>query len=122
MNIGGLGMDKNFMGSHSNLLILSLISRKDMYGYEIIKELEVLSDQSFQLKEGTLYPILHKLENMKWVSSYMTLTENNIKRKYYKITQLGLQQFAEEKQTWDAYKSSIVKVLGGQKYVNQTQE
>jgi DNA-binding PadR family transcriptional regulator len=93
-----------------------------MYGYEIIKELEVLSDQSFQLKEGTLYPILHKLENMKWVSSYMTLTENNIKRKYYKITQLGLQQFAEEKQTWEAYKNSIVKVLGGQKYVNQTQE
>ena len=115
-------MDKNFIGSHSNLLILSLISRKDMYGYEIIKELEILSDQSFQLKEGTLYPILHKLENLKWVSSYMTLSEAKTKRKYYKITHLGHQQFAEEKQNWEEYKNSIVKVLGGQKYVKQTQE
>ncbi len=113
-------MAKNFMGSSSNLLILSLISRKDMYGYEIIKELEVLSDQSFQLKEGTLYPILHKLENEKWIKSYLTETESKTKRKYYKITNLGLQQFAEEKQNWEAYKDSVVKVLNGSKYVAQT--
>lgn len=115
-------MAKNFMGSSSNLLILSLISRKDMYGYEIIKELEVLSDQSFQLKEGTLYPILHKLENEKWVKSYLTETEGGTKRKYYKITALGLQQFADEKKNWEDYQDSVVKVLNGQKYVAQTSQ
>ena len=114
-------MEKNFIGSSSNLLILSLISRKDMYGYEIIKELEILSDKSFQLKEGTLYPILHKLENMKWVKSYLTESENQTKRKYYKITNLGIQQLAEEKQNWEDYMTSVMKVLNGQKYVTLKQ-
>lgn len=114
-------MDKNFIGSSSNLLILSLISRKDMYGYEIIKELEILSDRSFQLKEGTLYPILHKLENMKWIKSYMSTLENQTKRKYYMITNLGLQQLAEEKQNWEEYMTSVMKVINGQKYVNLNQ-
>lgn len=113
-------MNKNFIGSNLSLLILSLISRKDMYGYEIIKELEILSDRSFQLKEGTLYPILHKLENQKWVKSYMTVSDTGTKRKYYKITNQGIQQFVEEKQNWEEYKNSVVKVLNGQKYVNQT--
>jgi len=115
-------MEKNFIGSSSNLLILSLISRKDMYGYEIIKELEILSDASFQLKEGTLYPILHKLENMKWVKSYLTLSESGTKRKYYQITHLGLQQLEEEKQNWEEYMASVLKVLNGLKYVNFNQE
>jgi len=109
-------MDKNFMGSSSNLLILSLISRKDMYGYEIIKELEILSDKSFQLKEGTLYPILHKLENMKWVKSYLVVSDNQTKRKYYKITNLGLEQLADEKKNWEEYMTSVLKVLNGHKY------
>ena len=63
-------MDKNYLSGSSSLILLSLISRKDMYGYELIKELEILSDMSFQFREGTLYPILHKLENMRWIESY----------------------------------------------------
>jgi len=43
---------------------------KDWYGYEIIKELEIRSDKTFQFKEGTLYPVLHKLENDGFVKSY----------------------------------------------------
>jgi len=110
-------MDKNFMSSSSNLLILSLVSRKDMYGYEIIKELEILSDKSFQLKEGTLYPILHKLENMKWVKSYLSQSETGSKRKYYQITNLGIKQLAKEKANWEEYMSSVLKIVNGQKYV-----
>lgn len=112
-------MDKNYVGGSSNLIILSLVSRKDMYGYEIIKELEILSDMSFQFKEGTLYPVLHKLENMRWIESYAKIAESGKERKYYKITKQGIQQLAEEKEKWEEFKNSVIKVLDGNRYVNQ---
>lgn len=112
-------MDKNYVGGSSNLIILSLISRKDMYGYEIIKELEILSDMSFQFKEGTLYPVLHKLENMRWIESYAKRAESGKERKYYRITKQGIQQLAEEKEKWEEFKNSVIKVLDGNRYVNQ---
>jgi len=112
-------MDKNYVGGSSNLIILSLVSRKDMYGYEIIKELEILSDMSFQFKEGTLYPVLHKLENMRWIESYAKTAESGKERKYYKITKQGIQQLAEEKEKWEEFKNSVIKVLDGNRYVNQ---
>lgn len=112
-------MDKNYLSGSSSLILLSLISRKDMYGYELIKELEILSDMSFQFKEGTLYPILHKLENMRWIESYITKAETGKERKYYKITRLGLQQLHEEKKKWKEFQDSLNKVLGGSRYVGQ---
>ena len=47
---------------HSSLLVLSLLRDQDRYGYEMISELERRSDHTFQMKEGTLYPVLKKLE------------------------------------------------------------
>jgi PadR family transcriptional regulator PadR len=113
-------MDKNYIGGSSNLLVLSLISRKDMYGYEIIKELEILSDKSFQFKEGTLYPILHKFENMGWIDSYAKISEIGKERKYYRITTLGTKQLNEEQAKWEEFKNSVMKVLNGQRYVAQS--
>jgi len=111
-------VDKNYIGGSSYLLVLSLISRKDMYGYEIIKELEVLSEEAFQFKEGTLYPILHKFENSGWIESYTKLSDSGKERKYYHITKLGLQQCAEEQKQWDLFKDSVMKVLDGNRYVS----
>ena len=54
--------DKNLLSGSTTLLVLSLLSSGDKYGYEMIAELEARSDHTFTLKEGTLYPILHTLE------------------------------------------------------------
>lgn len=110
-------MDKNYIGGSSYLLVLSLVSRKDMYGYEIIKELELLSEEAFKFKEGTLYPILHKFENSGWIESYTKLSDSGKERKYYHITKTGLQQLAEEQKQWDLFKDSVMKVLNGNRYV-----
>lgn len=106
-------IDKGLIGGSTNLLLLSLLSEQDRYGYEIIKELEARSDKTFQFKEGTLYPVLHKLENNGLVTSYMAKGETGKERKYYKITTKGQKQLAEEKQTWDAFAISVNKVIGG---------
>lgn len=106
-------IDKGLIGGSTVLLLLSLLQEKDRYGYEIIKELEFRSDKAFQFKEGTLYPVLHKLENSGFVTSYMAKGDTGKERKYYKITNKGEKQLAEEKQKWDIFSLSVNKVVGG---------
>lgn len=107
-------IDKNLIGGSSILLVLSLLSNADMYGYEMIKELKVRSDKTFQFKEGTLYPILHKLENDGFVKSYMSKGGSGRERKYYQITVKGKRQFEDEKEKWSIFSSSVNKVVGGE--------
>ena len=66
---------------HSSLLVLSLLRDQDRYGYEMISELERRSDHTFQMKEGTLYPVLKKLEAGGCVTSY-PVEANGRTRKY----------------------------------------
>lgn len=79
-------IDKGLMGGSSTLLVLSLLAEKDCYGYEMIRTLEERSDKTFLYSEGTLYPILHKLESKGWVRSYKERTEVGRERKYYALT------------------------------------
>ena len=106
-------IDKGLIGGSTILLVLTLLQEQDRYGYEMIKELESRSDRTFLFKEGTLYPVLHKLENNGLVTSYMAKGETGKERKYYKITGKGQKQLAEEKQTWETFSVSVNKVIGG---------
>lgn len=106
-------IDKGLVGGSTNLLLLSLLQERDRYGYEMIKELEARSDNTFQFKEGTLYPILHKLENMGYVESYLSKGNAGRERKYYQITKRGKKQLVEEKQQWKIFSKSVEKVVYG---------
>jgi DNA-binding PadR family transcriptional regulator len=108
--------DKNLIGGSTVLLILSLLEKTDRYGYEIIRELELRSDKAFQLKEGTIYPVLHKLENDGYVKSYKAEGERGRARKYYKITKNGIKQLSKEKEKWSKFSISVNKVIGGELY------
>lgn len=105
--------DKGLIGGSTILLLLSLLDETDRYGYEIIKELELRSDKAFQFREGTLYPVLHKLENSGYVKSYMSKGDTGKERRYYQITKSGRQQLIEEKKKWDMFSISVNKVIGG---------
>ena len=109
-------MDKGLIGGSTVLMLLSLISRKDKYGYEIIKERKEKSDNTFNFKEGTLYPVLHRMENNGLIKSYRKEAENGKERKYYSITNLGKERLEEEKLQWEKFTVSVGKVIGGGKY------
>ena len=96
---------------HTELVVLHLLSREDMYGYQMIAELERKFDKTFSIKEGTLYPILRGLENAGAVESYTDQTEGGRKRKYYHLTERGKKQLVEETQQWRAYEHAINAVL-----------
>lgn len=105
--------DKSLIGGSTVLLLLSLLDEGDRYGYEIIKELELRSDKVFQFREGTLYPVLHKLENNGYVKSYMSKGDTGKERRYYQITKAGKKQLLEERKKWDKFLVSVNKVIGG---------
>lgn len=109
-----MNIDKGLIGGSTILLVLCLIEEADKYGYEIIKELELRSDKTFQFKEGTLYPVLHKLENNGYVKSYMAKGDTGKERRYYQITKTGKKQLLEEKKKWEVFTVSVNKVIGGE--------
>ena len=92
-------------------LILSVLAKEELYGYMIVKRIAERGDNTFLLKEGTLYPILHNFEANGYVKSYFVETEGR-KRKYYKITRRGLKQLAEVKEERNAYSSAVGEVIG----------
>lgn len=94
------------------MLILSLLETKNMYGYQMIKELSRKSKDLFKLKEGTLYPILHGLEEKNFISSYWDDTGTK-KRKYYSITKEGKKHLKEKKEEWKTFEYGINQVVGG---------
>ncbi len=106
-------IDKNVIGGNMTLLILGLIENKDMYGYEMIEELRSRSDDTFELKAGTLYPLLHGLEEKGFIFSYENEAENGRKRKYYGITKSGKKLLKDKKEEWKVYVNTVNKVIGG---------
>lgn len=95
------------------MLVLSVLNNGEMYGYQIIKELETLSDSTFKLNEGTLYPILHSLENEKYLESKWEDTDSMRKRKYYRITKKGEEELRERTAEWKVFSFAVGKVLEG---------
>ncbi|HEY8362858.1 MAG TPA: helix-turn-helix transcriptional regulator [Tissierellaceae bacterium] len=109
-------IDKGLIGGSTTLLILSLLKERDMYGYEIIRELEIRSDNTFKFKEGTLYPVLHRLENEGYIKSYRDKGDTGKERKYYQITSKGKKQLIEERKQWNIFSTSVNKVIGGESH------
>ena len=101
---------KELLKGSTPILILSVLETKDLYGYRIIRELEVRSENAFEMSEGTLYPILHALEKEKLLKSYWNEVDGR-RRKYYHITKKGLNQLIDKKAEWRSFSSSVNKVL-----------
>ena len=105
-------IEKSLLSGSTPMLILSLLRDGDKYGYEMVAELAKRSDDTFELKEGTLYPLLHTLEKNKWVSSYTKLTPSGRERKYYRLTGAGREQLEYKEKEWKLFSEKVNAVLG----------
>jgi DNA-binding PadR family transcriptional regulator len=105
-----MGIDKSLVSGSMTMLILKLLSEKDMYGYEMIDTLRQKSQNVFELKAGTLYPILHSLEENDLVTVYEQEMLGKT-RKYYSITDLGKKKLSEKAEEWDTYQKAICEVM-----------
>jgi PadR family transcriptional regulator PadR len=95
----------------SESLLLCLIARQPMYGYQIIKELEKKSQGYFQFKEGTLYPALHRLEKSGLIIGKWEMLENGRKRRYYHITEKGSGMLDEKITQWQDFLDAMYLII-----------
>ena len=103
-------IDKSLVSGSTTMLILKLLSEKDMYGYEMIETLRQRSENVFELKAGTLYPLLHGLEEKHFLKVYEKEVGGKV-RKYYSITKEGIRVLAEKEKEWNTYAQAVTKVL-----------
>ncbi len=104
-------MDRNLVQGSMDMLVLRLLEEKDMYGYEMIDTLRGRSNQVFELKAGTLYPLLHTLENKGYVTSYEEEAHGGKSRRYYSLTREGKKYAAQKKAQWQEYQAAVSNVL-----------
>lgn len=109
--------DKKALSGNTSMLLLQLLSEKDMYGYEMIENLRERSQSVFDLKAGTLYPLLHTLESQGLLACYEAEGPGKARR-YYSITQRGRSALVEKKEAWKAYTRAVEQVMGGALYGN----
>lgn len=104
-------IDKSLMSGSTTLLILSLLAGEEMYGYQMITELARRSNRVFDLKEGTLYPILHGLEAEGLVSVREKKSDEGRTRKYYRITRKGRRALDARKEEWTVFRDQVDAVV-----------
>lgn len=114
-----MAIDKNLLTGSTTMLILKLLEGQDMYGYQMIGELARRSDNTFELKAGTLYPLLHSLEEKGLISSYEKDEDTQRPRRYYKINRKGRKLLAKKHAEWTTYASAVKRFMeGGVSYAN----
>jgi PadR family transcriptional regulator PadR len=104
-------MKKKQSIEHTQLLVLSLLAGEDMYGYQMIVELARRSERTFEMKEGTLYPVLHGLEKDGLVEAYQQEAPTGRMRKYYHLTRKGGAALKAEAEEWKMYSDAVNAVL-----------
>ena len=92
------------------ILILKLLSEKDMYGYEMIETLRSRSMNVFEMKAGTLYPLLHGMEEQGFLTAYEKPAGGKT-RKYYHLTQEGNKELQNRLKDWERYSEAMSRVL-----------
>lgn len=97
-------------GIYPTLILKLLLGRNEMYGYEIEKNIRIISESGFTISEGSLYPILHKLEDKGLIKS-TTRQVKNRDRKYYSITQKGIDEYASKENEIMSIYDRLMKFL-----------
>lgn len=114
-----MAIDKSLLTGNTTMLVLKLLDGQDMYGYQMIEELARRSDHIFELKAGTLYPLLHSLEEKELISSYEKDEETQRPRRYYHLSHKGKRRLAEKQTEWTAYSCTVNRIMrGGVSFAN----
>jgi transcriptional regulator len=104
-------MDTELLKGTLSLLILSLLSRKAMYGYELAATVHRDTEGTFTWREGSLYPSLHKLEQGGLITGEWEEKETGRKRRYYHITKKGRAALAEKVESWSELCTAVNRIL-----------
>lgn len=96
-------MDTQFKKGVLELIVLLIVHKKDIYGYELVLEVRKV----LEVNEGTIYPILRRLTNERYFETYLVESKEGPPRKYYHITELGTRRKEELVQNWKSFNQKV---------------
>jgi len=102
-------MNIQFKKGVLEICVLSVLARKDCYGYELVGEISKRID----ISEGTIYPLLHRLKDVGFVTTYLQESAGGPSRKYYRLTEAGRKEEHEQKDEWMRFAASVNALLEG---------
>ena len=102
-----MSINKDLVAASSTPLVLAILSEGDSYGYAILQRVRKLSGGTLEWTDGMLYPGLHRLERGGLVESRWEKADTGRRRKYYRVTELGLAQLADERRQWRAVDETL---------------
>jgi DNA-binding PadR family transcriptional regulator len=102
-----MSINKDLVAASSTPLVLAILAGGESYGYAILQRVRELSGGRLEWTDGMLYPVLHRLERARFVTSRWARAESGRKRKYYRLTAPGREQLAEERRQWRAVDETL---------------
>ncbi len=96
------------------MILLKLLEGGEMYGYQIVSALEERAGGQFALKEGTLYPVLYRLEDAGLIASRWETLGRGVPRKYYRLTEAGRQHLTGLLAEWQAFVGAVERLLAAE--------
>jgi PadR family transcriptional regulator, regulatory protein PadR len=103
-------LDPKVKQGSSEVIILSLLSERDMHGYEIGKQVEELSGGILRFELASLYPVLYRMLNKGWLEAYWEKSAAGRKRRYYKLTREGRRQLVPLRKSWQQFFGALKRV------------
>ena len=94
-----------------DLLILKALGPSELHGLGISRRIEQITQGTFQVKPGSLFPALHRMEEEGWIASFWGDSENNRRAKYYRLTKAGTKQLEVETKRWGRISWAIAQAL-----------
>ncbi len=102
-------MNIQFKKGVLELCVLALLTKKNMYGYDLVNEIS----KNIDISEGTIYPLLRRLKNVGYVTTYLQESQEGAPRKYYKLTLSGQKVTDEMQKDWNVFVESVGNLLRG---------
>ena len=102
---------QEMLKGNTDTLLLALLEKEAMYGYQIVKEVDERSSGYFAFKEGTFYPALHRLGKTNLIEGRWEDTPNNVRRRYYLITDKGLQALTDRLPEWHRFTIAMYAIM-----------
>jgi PadR family transcriptional regulator, regulatory protein PadR len=104
-------MDRELKRGTLELVLLKLLGEREMYGYEILSAVEARTGGRVEVKDGTLYPVLYRLEKAGYVEPYWQTQERGVPRKYYRITDSGRAELERRLEDWSTFIAAVSRLL-----------
>lgn len=110
-----MSVASDMIRGHTDTIILAQLLQGDSYGYKINRAIEMKTGGKFELKEATLYTAFRRLEQMGWITSYWGDENTGARRRYYSITELGVENYYRMLNEWETSKQIIEHLIRPEK-------